>query len=156
NAPTGPLAEDRNEMNPISYCLDLRETDRDATIAKPAGYDERTYFGTTNSTTAEFKQLAWPPKAQQMNVPPFIATAYPEGIYSAQVSLYTHRRLVDARHFQLGPNQETILINWPTQDYPLYDFPQPVIDKLEANEKGASRKNIALMTYEQRQIVFDD
>lgn len=156
NAPEGPLAEDRNEMNPLSYCLVLRETDRDATIAKPASYDERTYLGTTNATTAEFKQLNWPPKAQQMNVPPFIATAYPEGIYSAQVSLYTHRRLVDAKHFQLGPNKETILVNWPTQDYPLYDFPQTVVDKLEATEKGASTKNIVDMTYEQRQIVFDD
>lgn len=156
NAPDGPLGDDRNEMNPISYCLVLRETDHDATISKPKNYDERTYLGTTNTTTAEFKQLAWPPKAQQMNVPPFIATAYPEGIYSAQVSLYTHRRLVDAKHFQLGPNKETILVNWPTQDYPLYDFPQSVVDQLEATEKGAGKKNIVDMTYEQRQIVFDD
>lgn len=156
NAPVGPLAEDRNEMNPISYCLVLRETDRDATIPKPQNYDERTYFGTTSATTKEFKQLAWPPKAQQMNVPPFIATAYPEGIYSAQVNLYAHRRLVDAKHLQLGPNKETILINWPTQDYPLYDFPQHVVDKLTATEGGDLRWNIALMTYEQRQIVFED
>ncbi|WP_425614397.1 FAD-dependent oxidoreductase [Anatilimnocola sp. NA78] len=156
NAPEGPLTNDKNEMNPISYCLVLRETSRDATIEKPAGYDERTYLGTTNATTAEFKQLGWPPKAQQMNVPAFIATSYPEGIYSSQVSLYTHRRLVDARHFGLGPNKETILVNWPTQDYPLYDFPQPVVDKLEASEKGASSKNIVDMTYEQRQIVFAD
>lgn len=156
NAPEGPLAEDRNEMNPLSYCLVLRETERDATINKPANYDERTYLGTTNATTAEFKQLQWPPKAQQMNVPPFIATAYPEGIYSAQVSLYTHRRLVDAKHFQLEPNKETVLVNWPTQDYPLYDFPQPVVDRLEATEMGAARKNLVDMTYEQRQIVFAD
>ncbi len=156
NAPEGPLAADRNEMNPLSYCLVLRETDRDATIDKPANYDERTYLGTTNTTTAEFKQLNWPPKAQQMNVPPFIDTAYPEGIYSAQVSLYTHRRLLDAKHNDLRPWKETILVNWPTQDYPLYDFPQTVVDKLEATEKGAATKNIVDMTYAQRQIVFDD
>jgi hypothetical protein len=156
NAPEGPLTEDRNEMNPLSYCLVLRETERDATIDKPVNYDERTYLGTTNATTAEFKQLQWPPKAQQMNVPPFIATAYPEGIYSAQVSLYTHRRLVDAKHLQLGPNKETILVNWPTQDYPLYDFPQQVVDRLEVTEKGAAKKNIVDMTYEQRQIVLAD
>jgi len=156
NAPEGPLTNDKNEMNPISYCLVLRETSRDATLEKPSDYDERTYLGTTNVTTAEFKQLSWPPKAQQMNVPAFIATSYPEGIYSAQVSLYTHRRLVDAKHFNLGPNKETILVNWPTQDYPLYDFPQPVVDKLEATERGASTKNIVDMTYQQRQIVFDD
>jgi hypothetical protein len=156
NAPEGPLGDDRNEMNPISYCLVLRETARNATIDKPAGYDERTYLGTSNVTTAEFKQLKWPPKAQQMNVPPFVATAYPEGIYSARVSLYTHRRLVDARHLALGANRETILVNWPTQDYPLYDYSQPVVDKLERTEPGAAKKNIVDMTYEQRQIVFDD
>jgi hypothetical protein len=155
NAPEGPLAADKNEMNPISYCLVLRDFDGDGTIPKPARYDERTYLGTTNATTAEFKQLNGPPIAQQMNVPPFIDTAYPEGIYSAQVSLYTHRRLVDAKHLKVG-GAETILVNWPTQDYPLYDFPQQVVDKLEVTEKGASLKNVVDMTYEQRQIVFDD
>ncbi|QDU28438.1 FAD dependent oxidoreductase [Anatilimnocola aggregata] len=156
NAPDGPLGIDRNEMNPISYCLVLRETSRDATIDQPAGYDERTYLGTSNATTADFKQLGWPPKAQQMDVPAFVATSYPEGVYSAQVSIYTHRRLVDAKHLQLGENKETILVNWPTQDYPLYDYPQRVVDHLEATEKGASLKNIVDMTYAQRQIVFDD
>ena len=156
NAPEGPLDENRHEMNPISYCLVLKGTNVDATIPKPAGYDERTYFGTTNATTTEFKQLQWPPKAQQMNVPPFINTAYPEGIYSAQVNLYAHRRLVDARHLGLDPEEELILVNWPTQDYPLYDFPQRVIDQLEANERGASLKNIVDMSYRQREIVFHD
>jgi hypothetical protein len=157
NAPEGPLADDRNEMNPISYCLVLREAERDVPVEKPNGYDERTFFGTTSLTATEFKTVGWPPEAQKMNVLPFIDTAYPEGIYSPLVNLYAHRRLVDARHNPgLNPNDECILVNWPTQDYPLYDFPQEVVFKLESLEKGASRKNIVAMTPRQRQIVFDD
>ena len=157
NAPEGPLGDDRNEMNPISYCLVLRETKQDSPIPAPAGYDERTFFGTSSVTAAEFKQVGWPPGSQQMNVAPFIDTAYPEGIYSPLVNIYAHRRLVDARHNHwLPPQSETILVNWPTQDYPLYDFPQHVAEALEKTESGAAQKNIVAMTPRQRQIVFDD
>lgn len=156
NAPAGPLKDDRNEMNPLSWCLVLREAGKDATIPKPAGYDERTYFGTTSLTAPEFAKVGWPKGAQQMRVPPFVDTDYPEGIYSALVSVYTHRRLVDRRHNKLPEGTEAILINWPTQDYPLYDFPKNVAERLEANEKGVSTKNIVEMTPRQRQIVFAD
>lgn len=156
NAPAGPLGDDRNEMNPITYCLVLREAGKDATIPKPAGYDERAYLGTTAITSAEFKKVGWPTGARPMNVPPFADTAYPEGIYSAVVSVYTHRRLVDRRHNGLPTGSEKVLLNWPTQDYPLYDFPRHVADALEATEKGASTKNVVAMTPAQRRIVFDD
>ncbi len=156
NAPTGPLGLDRNEMNPISYCLVLRETGKDALIAKPPGYDERAYFGTTGLTAAEFRKAGWPKGAQQMLAPPFAHTSYPEGIYSAVVSVYTHRRLVDRHHNGLQVGSEKILVNWPTQDYPLYDFPKHLADALEANEKGASTRNIAAMTPPQRALVFAD
>ncbi|MDX1948144.1 MAG: FAD-dependent oxidoreductase [Pirellulaceae bacterium] len=157
NAPAGPLGDDQNEMNPISYCLVLRAAKSAAPIPPPAGYDERTFFGTSAVTAAEFKMVSWPPKSQQMNVSPFVDTAYPEGIYSPHVNIYAHRRLVDARHNRtLAPESETILVNWPTQDYPLYDFPSVVAEALEKTEPGASRKNVVAMTREQRQIVFDD
>jgi hypothetical protein len=42
------------------------------------------------------------------------------------------------------------------QDYPLERLPQHVADTLEANEPGASHKNIVRMTRQQRQIIFDD
>lgn len=156
NAPAGPLGDDRNEMNPITYCLVLRETGKNAKISKPPGYDERTYLGTTAVTSAEFKKVGWPAGVRPMNVLPFADTAYPEGIYSAIVSVYTHRRLVDRRHNQLPLGSEKVLLNWPTQDYPLYDFPRHVADALEATEKGASTKNIVALTPAQRRIVFAD
>ncbi len=156
NAPVGPLGIHQNEMNPISYCLVLRETANDAVIARPAGYDERTFYGTCNTTAGAFAKLGWPKKAQMMNVPAFVDTAYPEGIYSSPVTIYTHRRLVDRVHNRLAPGTETILVNWPTQDYPLYDFPKHVADALEKTEAGASLKNVAAMTPSQRRIVFED
>lgn len=156
NAPLGPLGADRNEMNPLSYCLVLKEAGKDSTISRPPNYDERSFLGTTIHTAGDFSKIGWPKGVQQMRVPAFVDTSYPEGIYSPLVSVYTHRRLVDRRHNHLSIGTEKILVNWPTQDYPLYDFPKPVGDALEANEKGASQKNIVAMTPAQRQIVFAD
>jgi hypothetical protein len=42
------------------------------------------------------------------------------------------------------------------QDYPLERLPKHVVDALEATQRGASRKNIALMSRQQRNIIFDD
>jgi hypothetical protein len=42
------------------------------------------------------------------------------------------------------------------QDYPLERLPRHVCDELEATERGASMKNLVLMSREQRQIVFED
>lgn len=156
HAPRGLLGGHKNEMNPISYCLVLREAGKDATIPKPPGYDDRQYFGTTAVTAKEFTALNWPKGAQAMRVPPFVDTTHPKGIYSPPVNVYTHRRLVDRRHNKLPVGAEKILVNWPTQDYPLYDFPKHVVDALEATERGASQKNIVDMTPAQRRIVFED
>ncbi|MBL8828359.1 MAG: FAD-dependent oxidoreductase, partial [Planctomycetaceae bacterium] len=52
----------RHEMNPISYCLVARETNRIVPTAKPADYDERRYYGATNATREQFEQLGWPKK----------------------------------------------------------------------------------------------
>lgn len=156
HAPKGSLGEHANEMNPLSYCVVLREAAKDVTIPKPAGYDERRYFGTTAVTAKEFAALGWPKQAQAMRVPAFVDTTHPKGIYSPPVNVYTHRRLVDRRHNRLVAGSEKTLLNWPTQDYPLYDFPKAVADALEATEVGASKKNIAQLTPAQRRMVFDD
>lgn len=137
SAPERVSVADRGEMNPISACLVVREAGRDATIARPAGYDARS-FATLDRTL------------------PFVDSAYPEGIYSiANQSVYTHRRLVDRRHLGLAAGTEKVLLNWPVQDYPLRDLPKAVATALEATEPGASRKNIVDLTPAQRSIIFD-
>lgn len=156
NAPIGPLGDERNEMNPLTWCVVLRETKRPAVIPPPPGYDERTFLGSTSATTAEFTKVGWPKGVLQMRVPAFADTAYPEGIYSVPVTLYTHRRLVDRRHLHLPFGTEKTLLNWPTQDYPLFDFPASVAAELEKTEAGASKKNLVAMTPRQRRIVFAD
>ncbi len=157
DAPAGPLSPAaRNEMNPISYCLVIREAGRDATIPRPPNYDVRAFLGTTGVTAKEFEALGWPQKVWRNRGPAFVDTAHTEGIYGGVSNPYTHRRLVDRWHNGLPRGTEKILLNWPTQDYPIYDFPRRVADALEATEKGASKKNIVEMTPAQRRIVFED
>jgi len=156
SAPEEVTDRNRNEMNPISYCLVLRERDDLATMDKPPHYDERRYYCAVNTTRAQFDALGFPKGVLALNTPPFVDSAYPEGIYSRNQSVYTQRRLLDQHHNNLAAGSERILINWVAQDYPLYDYPRWVVDALEATERGASRKNIVDMTYKQRQIVFDD
>jgi hypothetical protein len=91
-----------------------------------------------------------------MNVPAFADTNHAAGPYSPPVNIYTHRRLVDARHLGLPPKMEKLFLNWPTQDYPLDRWPQPVEDALEATEPGAARKNIVALAPAQRRIIFAD
>jgi hypothetical protein len=156
HAPAGPLGEHAHEMNPLTYCLVLREAGKEAVIPKPPHYDERRYLGTTSTTLADFTALGWPKQVTPMRVPPFVDADYPEGTYSRHFGLYTHRRLIDRHHNRLPAGTEKVLLNWPTQDYPLYQFPKHVADALEAAQKGASRKNVVDMTPAQRRIVFDD
>jgi hypothetical protein len=156
NAPEALTGIERNEMNPITYCLVVRETGRDATIPRPPGYDERNYVGSIPQTREAFLQLGWPRGVWRGSMPIFVNTNYPEGMYSGFASIYTHRRLVDRHHNNLPAGTEKVLLNYPTQDYPLYDFPTTVVDALEATEKDASRKNIVDMSPQQRRIVFED
>ncbi|MFN0122850.1 MAG: FAD-dependent oxidoreductase, partial [Blastocatellia bacterium] len=157
DAPAGPLTPAaRNEMNPLSYCLVIRETGKDSTIPRPPHYDERAYLGTSGLTATEFEKIGWPQKVWRNRGPAFVDTAHTEGIYGGTSNPYTHRRLVDRWHNGLPKGSEKILLNWPTQDYPIYDFPKRVADALEATERGASKKNIVAMTPAQRRIVFED
>lgn len=140
SAPPGPLGDDRNEMNPLTWCVVLRETHPpvDSTIARPPGYDPRSF-------------------AALDKTPPFVDSAMVEGIYApGGWSVYTHRRLVDRRHQGLAAGVEATFLNWPVQDYPLYRFPRDVVEALERSEAGASRKNVVEMSPDQRRIVFED
>ncbi len=138
SAPESVTEAERNEMNPISWCVIVRETGKNSIIPAPEDYDPRKY-------------------AALDTTPPFVGSAMAEGIYSsAGWSVYTHRRLVDRWHHGFPFGTEKVLLNWPVQDYPLYDFPQRAAEALEKTEIGASRKNIVEMSYDQRRIVFDD
>ncbi len=127
------------EMNPLSWCLVLRETGgRDATIPRPASYQALSFAG--------LDKLA-----------PWVDSDMSGGIYSpGGNSPYTHRRLVDRWHNGFAPGTEATFLNYPTQDYPLCQLPQRVVDALEKTEPGASKKNIVELTPAQRRIIFDD
>ncbi len=137
-APENPTPEERHELNPITWCVVLREAGRDCTIPAPAGYDPR-MFASLDKT------------------PPWVDSDMSTGAYSrGGWSVYTHRRLVDRWHHALPVGTEKTFLNWPVQDYPLMNLPQAVVDALEATEKGASRKSIVEMTPRQRRIIFED
>lgn len=127
------------EMNPISYCVVLRETlGKDAPVPRPASYDARSF-------------------ASLDRIPPWVDSDMSAGIYSPSGnSPYTHRRLVDRWHNGFAPGTEATFINYPVQDYPLCQLPQRVLDALEETEAGASKKNIVDLTPAQRRIIFED
>ncbi len=142
NEPSAPETFDdagAQEMNPISWCVVLRESGgKDATIAAPASYDARS-FSALDKT------------------PPWVDSDMSEGIYAKSGwSIYTHRRLVDRWHNGFAAGSEATFLNWPVQDYPTCQLPQRVIDALEKTEPGASKKNIVNLTPAQRRIIFAD
>jgi FAD dependent oxidoreductase len=118
--PTYPLTD----INPITYCMVLVETDKYEPIPKPAHYDARNY-----------RTHRWP---------------------KDPLWLYASRRVVDHYHFRQIKHPDVVLICFPAIDYPLDWLPQRVVKALEADERGASKKNIVQMTRRQRQIIFDD
>ena len=161
DAPAILSAADRNEMNPIAYDLVIEEAGKASIIPMPKNYDERRYYHFINQASKPFSVV--PPlsdipedRKHAIKRLMFTDTDYPGGIYSGIPSIYTHRRLVDRYHNNLKPGSELVLLNFPPQDYPLFQFPKTVNDKLEAIEPGASHKNIVDMTYEERNIVFED
>lgn len=127
------------EMNPLSYCIVLRETlGKDATVPRPASYDARSFAALDKGV-------------------PWVDSDMSGGIYSPSGnSPYTHRRLVDRWHNGFTPGTEATFINYPVQDYPICQLPQRVMDALEKTEAGASKKNIVDLTPAQRRIIFDD
>jgi hypothetical protein len=126
------------EMNPLSWCPLLRETGRDSTIPQPPRYDERSF-------------------ANWAKAPPWREWDGSGGIYNmAGWCIYTHRRMVDRYHHGFAPGTEAVILNWPAHGYQLGTLPQHVVDALEANEAGASRKNLVEMNHAQRRIIYDD
>lgn len=126
------------EMNPISWCPLLREAGKASTIPKPARYDAHSF-------------------ADWQKAPPWVDWDGSGGIYNmAGWCFYTHRRMVDRYHNNLAPGTEAVILNWPAHDYPLSTLPRHVVEALEKNETGASKKNIVAMTTAQRRIVFED
>ena len=126
------------EMNPISWCPLLRETEQESLIPMPLRYDS-------------FAFESW------SKAPLWVDWDGSGGIYNmAGWCIYTHRRMIDRFHNRLAPGTEAMVLNWPAQDYPLSTLPAHVVQALEQNEPGASRKNIVAMTPAQRRIVFED
>lgn len=156
NEPTAP--KDRadypiTDMNPITYCVVIESTGKDALIPKPARYDDRAYWLTTSMTKDDYQTLKWPFKAHRPFNPPWIPDA--QTFYQGEQTVYTQRRLIDGEGLKIN-QPDVILLNWSIQDYPFDVLPQHVVDALEKTEKGASKKNVVEMTREQRQIIFDD
>lgn len=159
NEPSAPTNYDevgRNEINPITYNLVLRESSTPTIIPEPKHYDERRYYAATIATRDDFQKLGWPKEAMKPFAPAWRDTALPKGPYTEGPTVYHHRRLVDRRHFGFAAGTEAVLVNWPLQDYPTDRFPQHVVDALEAAEAGASKKNLAEMSPVLRRIVFAD
>ncbi|MGC3969447.1 MAG: FAD-dependent oxidoreductase [Pirellulales bacterium] len=156
SAPVSYAEIGHNEINPLTYNLVLRESDRPTIIPKPEGYDKSRYFAATIATREEFQKLGWPQAAMKPFAAAWRDTTLPKGPYSESPTVYHHRRLVDRRHFNLAPGTEAVLVNWPLQDYPTDRYPQRVVDELEAAESGASQKNLAEMSPKLRRIVFAD
>lgn len=141
NEPSAPEVFDdagRQEMNPLSWCVVLREAGKDCTVTAPGVYDARTF-------------------AALDKTPPWVDSDMSAGTYaSSGWSIYTHRRLVDRWHNGFTAGTEATFLNWPVQDYPLCQLPQAVVDALEKTEPGASKKNIVDLRPAQRRIIFAD
>lgn len=139
--PSAPEAYDeagRQEMNPLSWCVVLREAGKDSTVPAPPSYDARSF-------TALDKTPPW--VDSDMSAGPYASSGW---------SIYTHRRLVDRWHNDFAPGTEATFLNWPVQDYPLCQLPQSVVEALEKSEPGASKKNIVDLTPAQRRLIFAD
>ncbi len=120
SAPTDRAAFPANDMNPITWNLVLVETDREQPIARPERFDDRRYFRTTTHTKAEHDALAWPQKNP--------------GCFGDMKDNYRSRRLVDAK----PGRPDVLMLNRPTQNYPLWPWPRHIVEALEKSEPGAS------------------
>ncbi len=156
SAPAKITEDNRREMNPLTYCVTLRGSDRDETIPEPPGFDRRRYAGVSRETAKDYDRIGWPRGVLRMNVPAFADTEHKDGPYSPPVNVYTHRRIVDAVHLKRDFRDECLFLNWPVQDYPLDHWPKAVADALEGVEKGASKKSIVELSPAQRRMVLAD
>jgi len=151
--PSAPTDSPANEMNPITWAMIVEESHGETPIPRPARFDDRNYPRATRFSLAEFRGLEWDVKAPGLGAIAHWPAAGEES--KRQLSVYSVRRIVDG--YTSRNSKTSILLNYMNgQDYPLERLPQPVVDALEATESGASKKNIVMMTRQQRQIIFDD
>jgi hypothetical protein len=127
------------EMNPVSWCIVLREANGpDEITPQPAHYDARSFTALDR-------------------IAPWIDSDMSAGIYSSSGnSPYTHRRLVDRWHNALPLGTEATFLNYPTQDYPLCQLPLRVRDLLEKNAPGSSKLNIVHLPHHLRDLILQD
>jgi len=138
SAPSDRAAFPVNDMNPITWNLVLVESDREQPIPRPDRFDDRRYFRTTTHTKTEHDALPWPQKNP--------------GCFGDMKENYRSRRLVDAK----PGRPDVLMLNRPTQNYPLWPWPRHIIEALEKSEPGASQKNFVQLSRAQREIIFAD
>lgn len=141
-----------NEMNPITWTLIVEESQGDTPIPQPPHYDDRRFWGSTLYGKNEAAKQKWERKVKSSGMAPWPA----KGREAArQGTILTMRRIVEGTTSKDGITSALICYS-NGQDYPLERLPRHVCDALEATERGASLKNLVLMTREQREIVFAD
>lgn len=153
SAPVDLSENPPNEMNPITWAMIVEQSDAETPIPRPLKFDDRNYPRATKFSLQSFGELDW-----DRSIPSLGAILHwpnADDVSRRQLSVYTVRRIVDGTASLEG--KTSILLNYMNgQDYPLERLPLSVAEKLEATEANASKKNIVLMTRQQRQIVFDD
>ncbi|HJN12617.1 MAG TPA: FAD-dependent oxidoreductase [Pirellulaceae bacterium] len=153
-APTDLSGYPPNEMNPITWAMIVVQSDNETPIPRPRNYDDRNYVRTSRDSLAAMPDLPWDRPVRLGSIPAWPAAGL-ENASPRQLSVFNVRRVVDG--YTSKERRTLILLNYMLgQDYPLERLPQRVIDVLEADEVGASRKNIVTMSRRQRQIIFDD
>ena len=141
-----------NEMNPLTWTLIVEEGKSDTPIPAPPHYDERRYLRSTSLGRKEAAKLKWYHPVKVGNNSPWPA----KGTESKrQGTILSMRRIVEGTTSSDGITSALICYA-NGQDYPLERLPRHVCEALEATERGASMKNLVLMSREQRQIVFED
>ncbi|MEZ6143063.1 MAG: FAD-dependent oxidoreductase [Zavarzinella sp.] len=143
-APTDRETYPLTDMNPINWGLVIEETDQEAVIPKPDRYDERRYLMATALTYDDWTKVGW-------KHPRLFGKGFP-----MPDRIYTGRRLLDAKKYDLKTKHDMILINIPPINYPLDHLPLHVVDELEKLSKGSSKKNIAEMTRAERDVIYRD
>lgn len=141
-----------NEMNPLTWAMIVEESADWSPIPQPPRYDERRYWSGSSFAQRQFRELAWDRPAKGSAISPWPAKGK---VAARQSTIYTMRRIVEGT--TSADSVTSILLCYSHgQDYPLERLPRHIADALEATERGASLKNIVLMTRPQRQIIFDD
>ncbi|MCA9137033.1 MAG: FAD-dependent oxidoreductase [Planctomycetales bacterium] len=151
--PSAPENAPTNEMNPITWAMIVTESESETPIAKPKNFDDRNYPRATRFSQSEFRDLDWDVKNLKLGA----IEHWPDAGKAAkrQLSVYTVRRIVAGETSRDG--KTSILLNYMNgQDYPLERLPASVAADLEATEPGASKKNIVVMSRQQRELVFQD